>query len=185
MRKLQVVSEQISPGTMWFGDEPNRSWCACNAQDWRGPGVIIGAQGMTMSDSWHLLSKPNHIGMRDLETVQIWDCMVEGRFMIFFLVLPIPTKCIFFSVAHFIRNAQLSMLDLEQFWDGWTFWEVSRKVYAKKTRVGLWGQSTILKVVLDVIHTCLPIVSLAHFCCKLITQYLSFLPQTLLITLCL
>jgi len=48
---LQVVSEQTSPSTVWFGDEPSGSWWACNTQGrWR-MGVVAGAQGMTMSGS--------------------------------------------------------------------------------------------------------------------------------------
>jgi len=31
---LQVVSEQTSPSTTWFKDEPSRSWWACNVFTW-------------------------------------------------------------------------------------------------------------------------------------------------------
>ncbi|RHN41872.1 hypothetical protein MtrunA17_Chr8g0370661 [Medicago truncatula] len=72
-----------------------------------------------------------------------------------YLVLPILTRCIFFSVAHSIRTPQLSVLDFEQFWMGDLpgSFPVSVRVRTKrveKTRVGLWGQSTMLKVVWDV-----------------------------------
>ena len=30
----KVVSEQTSPSTMWFEDEPSGSWWACNASAW-------------------------------------------------------------------------------------------------------------------------------------------------------
>jgi len=67
------------------------------------------------------------------------------------LVLPILTRCIFYSVAHSIRNPQLSVLELEQFWDGWPSWKFPRKCASEdKTRVGLWGKSTILKAIWDV-----------------------------------
>jgi len=44
--------------------------------------------------------------------------MVEGRLYNNCLVLPVSTRCIFFLVAHSIRTTKLSVLDLEQFWDG-------------------------------------------------------------------
>jgi len=70
------------------------------------------------------------------------------------LVLPISTRCIFFSVAHSIRTSQLSVLDLEQFWDGWPTRKFPsmrvRTKHVEKIRVGLWGQSAILKAVWDV-----------------------------------
>jgi hypothetical protein len=28
-----MVSEQTSPSTVWFGDEPDESWWACNTHD--------------------------------------------------------------------------------------------------------------------------------------------------------
>ena len=30
---LHLVSEQTSPSTVWFGDEPGGSWWACNTHD--------------------------------------------------------------------------------------------------------------------------------------------------------
>jgi len=32
---LQMVSEQTSPSTVWFGDEPSGSWRACNTHGWQ------------------------------------------------------------------------------------------------------------------------------------------------------
>jgi hypothetical protein len=72
------------------------------------------------------------------------------------LVLPISTRCIFFSVAHPIRTSQLSVLD---FGANFGMGDLSgsflvsvrvRTKHAKKNRVGLCGQSEILKVVWDV-----------------------------------
>jgi len=48
---LQMVSEQTSPSTTWFKDEPNGSWWACNTQGRRVRGVVADAQGMTISGS--------------------------------------------------------------------------------------------------------------------------------------
>ncbi|KEH29429.1 hypothetical protein MTR_4g036630 [Medicago truncatula] len=31
---LQVISENISPSTTWFWDEPSGHWWACNASAW-------------------------------------------------------------------------------------------------------------------------------------------------------
>ena len=42
--------------------------------------MVAGAQGMTMSGSRQLLDRPNpHRNERDPETVQVWDCVIEGR----------------------------------------------------------------------------------------------------------
>jgi len=56
---LKVVSEQTSLVMTWFENEPNGRWWACKARDWRGRGVVTGAQGMTMSGSWQLLGESN------------------------------------------------------------------------------------------------------------------------------
>jgi len=48
----------------------------------------------------------------------VWDYMVEGR-LINFCWYYLYEQDAFFSVAHSIRTTQLSMFDLEQFWDGW------------------------------------------------------------------
>jgi hypothetical protein len=63
--------------------------------------------------------QPNHIGMRGILSragtgLHGWRKAYNNC-----LVLPISTKCIFFSIAQTIRTRRLSVLDLEQFWDGW------------------------------------------------------------------
>ncbi|AES81372.2 hypothetical protein MTR_7g092030 [Medicago truncatula] len=79
-----------------------------------------------MSGSRQLLEESNHAGMRGI-----------------------------LRPSHFIRTPQLSVLDLEQFGMGDLpgSFPVSVRVrtkHAEKTRVGLWGQSTMLKAVWDV-----------------------------------
>jgi len=139
---LPVVSKQVSSNTMWFGDEPSGSWWACNTRGWRGRGVVVGAQCMIMSGSWQLLGKPNHIRMRGGS----WDraCMgLHGWRKTYknCLVLPISTRCIFFSVAQTIKTPQLSVLDMKQFWDGWTSEKFPKKCaseYKTRWKVSCW-----------------------------------------------
>ncbi|AES73796.1 hypothetical protein MTR_3g108940 [Medicago truncatula] len=52
-----------------------------------------------MSGSRQLLEEPNHAGMRGI----LRPCMYETTWL---------------KEAHSIRTPQLSVLDLEQFWDG-------------------------------------------------------------------
>ena len=59
------------------------------------------------------------------------------------VVLPMSTRCIFFSGAHLVRTPKLSALDPEQFQDGDLLESFSgcvrvRTKNAGKTRVGLW-----------------------------------------------
>jgi hypothetical protein len=85
-------------------------------------------EGEQWSGSWQLLGKTeSHRNERDPKVVQVWDCMVEGRLIRIVwslkkkkicLILPISTRCIFFSVARTIITPQFSVFDLEQFWDG-------------------------------------------------------------------
>ena len=76
-------------------------------------------EGEEWSGSWHA-SRQNWITS---EWEGSWDRAGMGlhgwRAYKNCLVLPISTRCIFFSVVHSIRTPQLSVLDLEQFWDGW------------------------------------------------------------------
>jgi len=63
---LHLVLEQTSPSTVWFRDEPNESWWACNTQGWQGWGVVVGAQGMAMRGSRQRLDELNHTKMRGI-----------------------------------------------------------------------------------------------------------------------
>jgi len=90
-------------------------------------GVVASAQDTTMSGSQQFLEKPNHIGMREI----LRPCRYETTWLKEgyknCLVLPISIRCIFFLVAHSIRTPQLSVLKLEQFWDGWPTGKFSGK----------------------------------------------------------
>jgi hypothetical protein len=84
-----------------------------------------------------------------------WDlaCMrLHGRRKTYqnYLILSISTKCIFFLLTHSIKTPQFSILDLDLFWDGRSYERFLKNVrvktkHAEKTRVDLWGQSTMLK----------------------------------------
>jgi len=112
-RILQMVSEQTSPSMMWFGDEPSRSCWACNTQGRQWQGVVVGAQGMTMSGSRQLLDEPNHIGMREILRPCRYGLHGWRKAYKNCLILPIWTRCLFFLVDHSIRSPQLNMFDLE------------------------------------------------------------------------
>lgn len=72
-----MVSEYTSPSTMWFGNKPSGygehvTLEAENGGEWLHvtpeiEGVVIGARGMTMRHSYHLLDKNRiHIEMREI-----------------------------------------------------------------------------------------------------------------------
>jgi len=66
-----------------------------------------------------LLSKTkSHRNERDPEAVQVWDFMVKGRLIRIVWSYIYKQDASSFSVAHSIRTPKLSVLDLEQFWDG-------------------------------------------------------------------
>lgn len=95
----------------------------------------------TGSGFWHLLNKPNpHQNETDHETVQAWDKMVEEK-LIRILVLPIPTKCIFFFYSPFRKNNWVKLAWFEEILRWMTFWEVSPKACK-------WRQNTLKKLVL-------------------------------------
>jgi len=117
-------------------------------------------EGRLIRILWYYLyqqgaDEPNHIGMRGILRPCSMGLHNWRKADMNCLVLPISTRFIFFSIAHYVKIPQLSVLDLKQFWDGWPSEKFLRSMWvrikhAKKTRVNLWGQSTILKVVWDV-----------------------------------
>jgi len=77
---LQMVSEQTSPSTVWFVDEPSGSWWACNTHGWRKQGS---GRRCTRHDNERLPTvsrgTESHRNERNPEVVYVWDYMVEGR----------------------------------------------------------------------------------------------------------
>jgi len=61
-----MVSEQTSPSTVWFGDEQAEAGGHVTPTADEDRGVVVGAQGTTMSGSQQFLEEPNHIGMREI-----------------------------------------------------------------------------------------------------------------------
>jgi len=63
---------------MWFRDEPNRSWWACNVRYWQG-------EWSSVHKTWQwaapeLLGELNsHMNERDPKIMEVWDYMVGGR----------------------------------------------------------------------------------------------------------
>ena len=77
----QMVSEKTSPSTVWFGDEPNGSWWACITKGWReqGSGRQCIRHDIERLPTIYRRTE-SHRNERDPGAMQVWDCMVEGRF---------------------------------------------------------------------------------------------------------
>jgi len=158
---FQVVSEYTSSSMTWLRDEPSENWWAQllkkegnkrqfgtryhvtpkvyedgewssvhKTWQWEAPDIFLATEfTLEWEGSW------GHVGVE----LHGWRKTCKNS-----LVLPIQTRCVFFSVAQTIITPQLSVLDLKKFWDRRPFEKFHRKrasedKQAEKIRVGLCG----------------------------------------------
>jgi len=99
------IKADLSEYDLVQGDEPNGSWWACNTRgwEWSGSKQLIGKNRITIRGILNHASMGVHC-----------------------LVLPISTKCIFYSVA-------LTIITLQLAWLWWVFVRVNFCVVFQKT----------------------------------------------------
>ena len=93
-----------------------------------------------------------HQKERDSKTMQVWDCTIK-KSLKDLIGTTYTNKMHLLFDSSILGAPKLSVLDLEQYWDGWPLEKFSQEVYewvrtkhAGKTHVGLWGQSSIRDV---------------------------------------
>jgi len=95
--KVNIVTPKAYEGGEWSSVHKEQKWTA--------PDNFLATEFISeLEGSW------GHVGTR----LHGWRMTYKNC-----LILPTPTRCIYFLVAQTIRTSQLSVLDLEQFRDGW------------------------------------------------------------------
>ena len=104
------IRANLSPSTVWFKDKPSKNWWACN----------------TLNES--------HRNKKDLEVVQVWDCIVEEDLKELIAITYTNKMHILFSSSS-LKNSTVKCVWLGAIMGWMTFWEVFQEACE-------WRQST-------------------------------------------
>ena len=99
---INGIRENLSPSTVWFNDEPSRSWWACD----------------TLNES--------HWNKRDLEGVQVWDYTIEDDLKKLISITYTNKMHLLFSSSS-LRNSIVKCVWLRIVMGWVTFWKVSQQ----------------------------------------------------------
>ena len=114
---INDIKADLSPSTVWFEDESRESWWTCNSPI------------------------ESHKNEKDLEIVQVWDCVTEND-------LKELIGIIYINKMHLLFNNLLHKNSMCLPWSSYEMGDILesfpesmwvRTKYAKKSRVDLWG----------------------------------------------